>query len=132
MKIPIVTLDKPNKNNRIYPRAVMEKALEKYKKEFIDEKRAFVQKKIPETTMVNLLDCIGIVKEVIIEGNEVLMDVEFFPNVPEGLMTEVAITGGHLHLRTHGMGSMHLQHDGTYIVGDDYEFISCFVTNDPA
>jgi hypothetical protein len=110
----------------------MEKALEKYKKEFVDEKRAVVQKKLPETPGVNLLDVIGIVKEVIIEGNEVLMDVEFFPNVPEGLVTEAAITGGTLHLRTHGIGSIHLQDDGTYIVGDDYEFISCFVTNDPA
>ena len=132
MKIPIVTLNKPNKNNRIYPRAVMEKALEKYKKDFIDEKRAFVQKRQPHNSMVNLLDCVGIVKEVIIEGDEVLMDVEFFPNVPEGLMTETAIKSGHLHLRTHGMGSMHLQPDGTYIVGDDYELISCFATDDPA
>ena len=132
MKIPIVTLDTPNKNNRIYPRAVMEKALAKYKKDFIDERRAFVQKQLPGDSMVSLLDVVGVVKEFIIEGDKVIMDVEFLPNVPDGLRVEEGLKSGKLSLRTHGIGSMRLQDDGTYIIGEDYEFISCFATDDPA
>ena len=132
MKIPIVTLDTPNKNNRIYPRAVMEKALAKYKKDFIDERRAFVQKQLPGDSMVSLLDVVGVVKEFVIEGDKVIMDVEFLPNVPDGLRVEEGLKSGKLSLRTHGIGSMRLQDDGTYIIGEDYEFISCFATDDPA
>ena len=64
MKIPILFLDKPTKNNRIYPRDVMEKAIEKYKKEFVDEQRAFILKESPGESCVNLKNVIGVVKEI--------------------------------------------------------------------
>lgn len=132
MKIPIVILDKPNKNNRIYPRDVMEKAIAKYKKDFVDENRALVQKKQPGNSMVSLLDCVGVVKEITIEGDKVVVDVEFLPNVKDGNVIEEGLKSGKLHLRTHGMGTIHKQDDGTYKIGEDYEFISCFATDDPA
>lgn len=132
MKVPIVILDKPNKNNRIYPREVMEKALRKYQADFIDENRAMVVKRLPETSAVSLLDCVGVVKEYTIEGDTVFVDIEFLPQVPEGLICETAVREQKLSVRTHGMGSMRKQDDGTYIISDDYEFISCFLTNEPA
>jgi len=132
MKIPILTLDTPNKNNRIYPRAVMEKVIAKYKKDFVDEKRAFIVKKQPENTVVNLQDVIGLINEVTFENDKVVVDVQFFPNVPEGLIMETAVSDGKLHVRTSGLGTMHRQENGTYIVGEDYELINVFITNDPA
>lgn len=132
MKIPILSLDRPNKNNRIYPRDVMEKAIAKYKKDFIDEDRALIQKKLPGNSMVNLLDCVGVVKEISIEGDTVFVEAQFLPNVKDGTVIEEALKSGKLHLRTHGLGSIHLQPDGTFKIGEDYEFISCFATDEPA
>lgn len=132
MKIPIIILDHPTKNNRIYPRDVMEKAIAKYKKEFVDENRAFIQKKLPGDSCINLHDCVGVVKEIKIEGDTVFVETEFFPQVPDGLKSEEAFKSGKFSLRTHGMGSMRLQPDGTQKIGEDYEFISCFATDNPA
>jgi hypothetical protein len=131
MKIPILILDTVTKNNRIYPRAVMEKAIAKYKKEFIDEDRAFIQKQLPGDSCINLKDCVGVVKEIKIEDNTVFVEAEFFPKVPGGLITEEGLKSGKLSLRTHGMGSIRLQPDGTFKIGDDYELISTFATDDP-
>ena len=58
MKIPIVTLDKPNKNNRIYPREVMKREMRKYRKTFVKEDRALIVGKQPEDSCINLKDVI--------------------------------------------------------------------------
>lgn len=132
MKIPIVTLDKPNKNNRIYPRAVMEKVLAKYKKEFIDERRAMIVKRQPEQAITNLMDVVGIIKEISYEGDTVMAEIEFFPNVPDGLSSEAGVKSGFLSLRTGGLGTLIKKEDGTYVIGEDYELTHFFLTDEPA
>ncbi len=132
MKVPILTLDTPNKNNRVYPRAVMEAAFAKYKKEFIDERRAMVVKRQPEQAITNLLDVVGVIKEISFEGDTVMADIEFLPTVPEGLSCETGVKLGKLHLRTGGMGSMKVNENGQNVVQDDYELTHCFLTDDPA
>jgi hypothetical protein len=132
MKIPILFLDKPTKNNRIYPRDVMEKAIAKYKKDFVDEGRAMIQKKLPGDSCINLHDVVGVVKEIKIEDDTVFVEAEFLPQVPDGLKSEEALKSGKFSLRTHGLGSIHMQPDGTFKIGEDYELISTFLTNEPA
>ena len=131
MKIPLLTLDKPNANGRIYPKEVIEKALQKYRDEYVIKTRAFVTKKPPESPTVNLLDTVGVIKEIIVVDNTVMADVEFL-NVPEAKIFETALYSGKLHLRTAGIGSIHKQDNGTYTVGEDYQLTSCFLTDDPA
>jgi hypothetical protein len=132
MKIPILTLNTPNKNGRVYPREVFEKALAKYKKEFIDERRAMVVKRQPECAITNLLDVVGVIKEITFEGDKVMAEVEFLPNVPDGLSCEAGVKCGKLSLRTGGLGTLDKKEDGTYVIREDYEITHCFLTDDPA
>ncbi len=132
MKIPILTLDVPNKNGHIYPRTIFEKVLKKYIDEQIAPKRAMIVSKIPEDTTVNLHDVIGVVKDIRIEENQVVVEAQFIPELKEALIAEEGINSGKLHLRTSGVGSIHKQTDGTYTIGDDYELLSCFITDIPA
>ena len=132
MRIPILTLDTPNKNGRVCPRDVFEKALAKYKKEFIDERRAMVVKRQPEQAITNLLDVVGVIKEISYEGDKVIAEVEFLPNVPDGLSCEAGVKCGKLSLRTGGLGSMEKNAEGHYVIKDDYEITHCFLTDDPA
>ena len=130
MKIPLLTLDKPNKNNRIYPTAVMEKAIAKYKEEFIDMNRSVVTNKIPDSDTVNLADTVGLVTEIKTEGDTVFANVVFFPKMNGALIAEAGLQSGKLSLRSHGLGTLTKQADGTYLVGEDYEIISCFLTHE--
>ncbi len=132
VRIPILVVDVPNKNNRIYPRVVMEQAMEKYRKDFIVEKRALISKQLPKTSSINLMDTVGIVEKIEMENDVVFVEAEFFLNVNNGQIVETGILNGDLHLRLSGVGSLGKQHDGTDIVQTDYEIVSCFVTNNPA
>lgn len=127
MKATIITLDKPNKNGRIYPREVIKRELKKYRETYVKERRAFIVNKLPPTSSVNLTDVIGVVEEIHIKNDKVIVKIKFFSDLYRQLVEE-----GKLSLRTSGIGTLTKQPDGTYIVGDDYELISCFVTNEPA
>lgn len=132
MKIPILTLDTPNKNGRIYPRATFERALEDYKKNFVDEHRAIIVKLQPENAVTNLKDVVGIITGITIENDTVMVDAVFFSNVPDGLVVETAIKSGLLHLRSGGIGSIIKDQNGNLIVQNDYEITHMFVTDNPA
>lgn len=127
MKLEILTLDKPNKNNRIYPREVMKREMERYRKVFIRENRALIVNKIPESSTVNLKDVVAVVKQARIKRNKVVVEVEFFSDLYKQL-----VESGALSLRTSGVGTLIKQKDGTYKVGNDYELICCFITDKPA
>lgn len=129
MKIPILTLDTPNKNGRIYPREVFEKALAKYKKDFIDERRAMVVSRQPEQPITNLQDVIGMITEITIEDGKVIADITFLPN---GLSCESGVKCGKLFLRTGGMASVKKDENGNTVIQEDYEITHLFLTDDPA
>ena len=132
MKIPVLTLDTPNANNRIYPTEVIEKALEKYRKEFINENRAMVVKQLPENSTLDLRDVIGVVKDATIENGKIMLDVEFLPQLKGAIAAEIGIRDGKFALRTSGVGTLKTNANGNNVIQDDYEIISCFVTDQPA
>lgn len=68
-------LDVPNRNNRIYPRAVFERELARYKKEFIEEKRSLVTT-YNDNSMVNLRYVVGLVTEASIKDNKLVIKIE--------------------------------------------------------
>ena len=132
MKLEILTVDKPNKNGRIYPRALVEREMERIRKEFIAERRWLIEGCRSEQSTLNLKNVVGMVNDVFIEGDTVFVEAVFFDNVPNGPITETLLKEGLASLRTAGMGTIHKQEDGTYIVGEDWELLHCFVTDEPA
>ena len=110
----------PNKNGRIYPRATMQRAIERWLE---GEKPLLIQCKMAEDGTPTLTDSIGEAKEITIEGNAVMAECHGM-----ALELEVALTAGTLALVPSGIGSTHK--DGT--VKDDYELSYLCLTNDPA
>ena len=45
---PFLMFDKPNRNNRVYPKKVMTEAVTKYRKEYIDRNRALGEMNHPQ------------------------------------------------------------------------------------
>jgi hypothetical protein len=73
-----ITLGVPNRNNRIYPKEVMEKALKDYQ-ELIDRRIAFVTV-YRETwgPVLCLNDAIGLVNEAVVKDNKLMVKVTPF------------------------------------------------------
>jgi hypothetical protein len=132
MKVPVLVLDTPNANNRIYPKEVVEKAIAKYRKEFIEEKRALVVSRLPESSTIDLRDVIGTVNEMTIEDGKVMVDVQFLPELKGAIAAEIGIANGKFALRTSGVGSTRRDEQGNNVVQPDWELCSCFVTDTPA
>lgn len=72
-----IALDVPTINDRIYPRSVMERELARYKKDFVDKRRAMVTITTDsDTEAVNLKNVIGILTEASIKDNKLVVKVE--------------------------------------------------------
>ncbi len=128
MKVPVLTVDTPNGNHRVYPREVVNRMIENAR-DRIHEDRLFVVEKQPKSTVTNVNDIIGVVKGIEVENDKVMVSVSFFPS---HFSATRLLEEGKVHLRTSGIGTLREQEDGTLRVSDDYELLSCFLTDDPA
>ena len=72
----------------------------------------------------------GIVKQLYVENNELMADIEFI-NTPNSLHAEIAVREGKLHVSIAGIGSIKTINEISYIQ-DDYELSCLFLTDDPA
>jgi hypothetical protein len=58
--------------------------------------------------------------------------MELLGGIKDTNILEEGLKSGKLHLRTSGIGTITKQDNGTYKIEDDYELISCFITDVPA
>lgn len=131
MKIKIQEADRPNKNNRVYPKNLLEKEAVRWTKTFVNENRAFLTKQPSSDGSVNLKDVVGQITSIAVEDNALV--AEMIPlNVPGAEEVFRLIDEGKLCARMAGVGTLTKQFDETYLVGDDWELTSLFLTSVPA
>ncbi len=131
-KIKIGNVDTPTKNGNVYTKEVWEKSIKEYKEKFIDTRLSMITKEMPQETVTNILNTIGLVDDLEIEGDNIMASATFFHNTPDGLMIETAIEDGLLTIRPTGMGTTKKDKNGNNVVQDDYQINGFFVTPDPA
>lgn len=120
-----LTLNVPNKNGRVYPRAVIEKELVRYKKEFIDERRAMVTT-YNNNSMVNLKDVVGIVTEAVIKDNKLMVKVETLDTLAfHSLLIDGKFNKDCFNVAPFGMATLK-----DNVVQDDYELIGFHIDPD--
>ena len=64
--------DVSNNNGRIYPRKVMENALNQYRSEWIDKNRAIGENNHPQSPQPDMTNASILIKEMIFSGNDVV------------------------------------------------------------
>ena len=98
--------DKKNRNGRIYPKPIMEKAVNKYVKEQVSKKRAVGELNHPEGPTVNLDKVSHLITDLKFEGNNVVGKAQILPT-PMGEIVKGLLDGGvQLGVSTRGMGSL--------------------------
>lgn len=131
MKVIILSLDKPNKNNRVYPKFVIAKALLE-KENQIKNRQIMVTKRVLENANVPLNEVIGYVKDIKIENdNNLVADIEFL-DVNNGLDFAPLVESGVVSVTLSGLGSVVKNQDNIGIVQDDYQLLALNLTDDPA
>jgi hypothetical protein len=115
--------DIQNGNGRIYPRNVLIREVDNYKK-LVKESRALGELDHPETNVIQLEKVSHRVTSVWMEGNNVMGKVQVM-NTPAGKILQELVNGGcKMGISSRGMGSVR-EDKGTTIVEDDFQLI-CF------
>jgi hypothetical protein len=120
-----------NRNGRIYPKAILEKAVAKYSAEQVSKGRAVGELNHPEGPTVNLDKVSHRITELTWDGNNV-MGKALILNTPMGQIVKGLMEGGvQLGVSSRGMGSL-VQRGGVNIVGNDFILSTVDIVQDPS
>ena len=120
-----------NRNGRIYPKAIMEKAVDKYVTEQVKTKRAVGELNHPEGPTVNLDKVSHLITDLKMEGNDVVGRAQIL-DTPNGKIVKGLLDGGvRLGVSTRGMGSLE-NRNGTMYVKDDFILNTVDIVQDPS
>lgn len=120
-----------NRNGRVYPKAVMESAVEKYVDEQVSKNRAVGELNHPDGPTVNLDKVSHKINELKFEGNNVMGRASIL-DTPNGQIVKGLLDGGvQLGVSTRGMGSLE-NRNGAMIVKDDFVLNTVDIVQDPS
>jgi len=123
--------EQKNRNGRIYPRSVMEGAVDKYVTEQVSTKRAVGELNHPDGPTVNLDKVSHLIESLDWDGNDVVGKARIL-NTPMGKIVEGLLEGGvQLGVSTRGMGSLE-ERNGTMYVKDDFILNTVDIVQDPS
>jgi len=108
-----------NKNGRVYPVDILKKEVDRYKKEYITENRAYGELGHPQGPTINLERVSHMIKDLRQEGDNFvgkakIMDTPY-GNIVKNLMSE----GARLGVSSRGMGTL-TKRNGVMEVGNDF------------
>lgn len=120
-----------NRNGRIYPKAIMEKAVDKYVTEQVKTKRAVGELNHPDGPTVNLDKVSHLIESLDWKGNDVIGKARIL-DTPNGMIVKGLLDGGvQLGVSTRGMGSLETK-NGVMYVKDDFILNTVDIVQDPS
>lgn len=120
-----------NRNGRIYPKAVMERAVDKYVTEQVATKRAVGELNHPEGPSINLDKVSHLIETLKWDGNDVVGKARIL-ETPMGQIVKGLLDGGvQLGVSTRGMGSLE-ERNGVMYVKDDFILSTVDIVQDPS
>ena len=120
-----------NQNGRVYPKPVLMREVDQYKKVQVAERRALGELDHPESSVVNLGNASHNVLDVWWNGDDVMGKVEVLSTPAGNILKELFKSGIKLGISSRGLGSVkEMYEDSTVEVQDDFELVCWdFVSN---
>ena len=123
--------EKKNRNGRIYPMPIIEKAVNKYDTEQVKRGRAVGELNHPEGPTVNLDKVSHKINKLEFQGNDVVGEASIL-ETPMGQVVKGLLDGGvTFGVSTRGMGSLSQRNDAM-VVNDDYILNAVDIVQDPS
>lgn len=118
-----------NQNGRVYPREILEREVDSYKK-LIKERRALGELDHPDSQVINLKNVSHNIREVWWDGDTLMGTVEILSTPSGNILKELLRAEILLGISSRGMGSVETLKDGKSQVGNDFNLIGWdFVSN---
>ena len=126
-----MSAEQKNRNGRIYPKQVMEGAVDKYATEQVSKGRAVGELNHPEGPTVNLDKVSHKIESLDWKGNDVVGKATIL-ETPMGKIVQGLLDGGvNLGVSTRGMGSLERRGNAMY-VKDDFLLNAVDIVQDPS
>jgi len=123
--------EQKNRNGRIYPKPIMEKAINMYNEKQVSKGRAVGELNHPEGPTVNLDKVSHKIESLEFKGNDVMGKATVL-DTPMGRIVEGLLEGGvQLGVSTRGMGSL-MQQNNAMVVKGDFILNAIDVVQDPS
>lgn len=121
--------DTANKNNRIYPKSVLDRVINKYHEENISQQRALGELDHPDSPVVNLQNASHNIVETWWNGNDLMGKIKILSTPSGNILKELLKSGVKVGISSRGLGSVKQTNEGI-MVEDDYKLVAFdFVSN---
>ena len=124
--------DIKNRNGRIYPMEILSKEVNRYNKQYINEKRAFGELGHPDGPTVNLERASHMITKLYPDGKNFIGEAKVL-STPMGKIVENLLDdGAKLGVSSRGMGSLAQKNGANYVNGDFYLATAADIVADPS
>lgn len=121
-----------NQNGRVYPREVLLREVNRYRKEFVEQSRAVGELDHPEAPVVNLRNVCSAITRIDQQGDNVIGDVKILSTPAGNIVRELIKNNIRLGISSRGMGSVRNIGENTLEVQDDYNLICFDIVSNPS
>ena len=131
MKGIIQAAGKPNANNRIYPRPILEREDKKYQ-ELITERRALGELDHPDSPIVQLENVSHLVTETGWDGENLIGEIEVLDTPKGQILGKLVDRDIKLGISSRGLGSTSRTNEGYDMVEDDFNLVCYDMVSNPS
>ena len=124
--------DIKNRNGRIYPVEVLEKEVNRYSQEFINENRAYGELGHPEGPTVNLERVSHMATSLKRDGKNFVGEAKIMSTPMGNIVSNIMDDGGKLAVSSRGMGSLQQKNGANYVNKDFYLATAADIVADPS
>ena len=121
-----------NRNGRVYPFEVLNKEVERYNKEFIEQNRASGELGHPDGPTVNLDKVSHMVTSLKPDGKNFIGEAKVMSTPMGEIVKNIMDDGGKLAVSSRGMGSLTKKNGANYVNDDFYLATAADIVADPS
>ena len=121
-----------NRNGRVYPKDVMRKEVDRYRKEFVEKQRAFGELGHPEGPTINLDKVSHLITKLDEDGNNYVSRAKILSTPNGQIVRNLIDDGAKLGVSSRGLGSLEQKGGAQYVKGDFQLATAADIVADPS
>ena len=121
-----------NRNGRVYPFPVLQKEVNRYNKDYVNENRAFGELGHPDGPTVNLERASHMITSLKPEGKNFVGQATILKTPMGRIVENLMDAGGKLGVSSRGMGSLEQKNGANYVKNDFYLATAADIVADPS
>ena len=121
-----------NRNGRVYPFPVLEKEVNRYNKDYVNENRAFGELGHPDGPTVNLERASHMITALYPKGKNFIGEAKILKTPMGEIVKNLMDEGAKLGVSSRGMGSLEQKNGANYVKDDFYLATAADIVADPS